>query len=391
MILHLVPTVARPFCNTFPFPSSAGRKTTLQFSFQSGLKESSLRYPSIQSTPDHIYESSLDKHDEITIHGVSDTIVGVLGGGQLGRMLCQAASQMAVKVVILDPLDSCPASSIAYEHIVWGVDVEIEHVDAVTLEKLELQGIDCQPKASTIRIIQDKYLQKVHFSQYGIPLPDFLEIHNLVDIEKAGELFGYPLMIKSKRLAYDGRGNAVAYSKEEVLPFLTINSCFVTALGGFEHDLHVERWTPFVKELSVIVARARDHSIRCFPVVETIHRDNICHIVEAPADVPDQIKKLAVEIAQKAIGSLDGAGVFAVELFLTKDKQIVVKMPKGIPVATVAIGNAANAALLAVRILAANDSDLSDRVIKYQNELRDTVLAKATKLEAEGWERYLNE
>ncbi|KAG6520446.1 hypothetical protein ZIOFF_017502 [Zingiber officinale] len=99
--------------------------------------------------------------------------------------------------------------------------VEIEHVDAVTLEKLELQGIDCQPKASTIRIIQDKYLQKVHFSQYGIPLPDFLEIHNLVDIEKAGELFGYPLMIKSKRLAYDGRGNAVAYSKEEVPSLVT--------------------------------------------------------------------------------------------------------------------------------------------------------------------------
>ncbi|KAG6520447.1 hypothetical protein ZIOFF_017503 [Zingiber officinale] len=67
-------------------------------------------------------------------------------------------------------------------------------------------------------------------------------------------------------------------------------------------------------ELSVIVARTRDHSIRCFPVVQTIHRDNICHIVEAPADVPDQIKKLAVEIAQKAIGSLDGAGVFAVLL-----------------------------------------------------------------------------
>lgn len=632
MILHLVPTVARPFCNTYPFPSSAGRKTTLQFSFQSGSKESSSRYQSIRSThvsmssPDHICESSLYKHDDITVHGVSDTVVGVLGGGQLGRMLCQAASQMAIKVVTLDPLASCPASSIAYEHVVGKFDdgetvcefakrcgvltVEIEHVDAVTLEKLESQGIDCQPKASTIRIIQDKYLQKVHFSQYGIPLPDFLEIHNLADVEKAGELFGYPLMIKSKRLAYDGRGNAVAYSKEEV-PSLA------TALGGFEHGLYVERWTPFVKELSVIVARARDHSIQCYPVVETIHRDNICHIVEAPADLPDKIKKLAVEIAQKAIGSLEGAGVFAVELFLTKDEQVllnevaprphnsghhtiescytsqyeqhlrailglplgdpsmktpaaimynilgedegnsgfylahqliakalnlpgvsvhwydkpeirkqrkmghitivgpskssvkarldslleretsgrhdfviprvgiimgsdsdlptmkdaavvlksfdvpyevtivsahrtpdrmftyassakergiqiiiagaggaahlpgmvasltslpvigvpiktssldgidsllsIVQMPKGIPVATVAIGNAANAALLAVRILAASDSDLSERVIKYQNELRDTVLTKATKLEVEGWERYLNE
>ncbi|RWW25487.1 hypothetical protein BHE74_00021517 [Ensete ventricosum] len=156
---------------------------------------------------------------------------------------------MAIKVVTLDPLESCPASGIAYHHVVGSFDdgdtvrefakrlcgvltVEIEHVDAVTLEKLELLGVDCQPKASTIRIIQDKYLQKVHFSQHGIPLTDFME--------KAGELFGYPLMIKSKRLAYDGRGNAVAHTKEE-LP-----SVFA-ALGGFDHGLYVERWMPFVK------------------------------------------------------------------------------------------------------------------------------------------------
>ncbi|URE25528.1 AIR carboxylase [Musa troglodytarum] len=211
-------------------------------------------------------------------------------------MLCQAANQMAIKVVTLDPLESCPASGIAYHHVVGSFDdgdtvhefakrcgvltVEIEHVDAVSLEKLELLGIDCQPKASTIRIIQDKYLQKVHFSQHGIPLPDFMEIDNLAHVEKAGELFGYPLMIKSKRLAYDGRGNAVAYTKEE-LPSV------VTALGGFDHGLYVGRWMPFVKveELSVIVARARDKSVSCFPVVETIHKDNICHIVEAPASV----------------------------------------------------------------------------------------------------------
>ncbi|CAL9777186.1 unnamed protein product, partial [Musa acuminata subsp. burmannicoides] len=173
------------------------------------------------------------RHDGLAIRGVSETVVGVLGGGQLGRMLCQAANQMAIKVVTLDPLESCPASGIAYHHVVGSFDdVEIEHVDAVTLEKLELLGIDCQSKASTVRIIQDKYLQKVNFSQHGIPLPDFME--------KAGELFGYPLMIKSKRLAYDGRGNAVVHTKEE-LPSV------VTALGGFDHGLYVERWMPFVK------------------------------------------------------------------------------------------------------------------------------------------------
>ncbi|XP_062195557.1 phosphoribosylaminoimidazole carboxylase, chloroplastic-like isoform X2 [Phragmites australis] len=266
------------------------------------------------------------------VHGVSNTVVGVLGGGQLGKMLCQAASQMGVKIVILDPLEDCPASSVCHDHVIGSFNdgdtvrefaqrcsvltVEIEHVDAATLEKLEKQGVDCEPKASTIMIIQDKYRQKEHFSKFGIPLPDFVEVDMSHSIEEAGEIFGYPLMVKSKRLAYDGRGNAVAQKKEEL-------SSVVASLGGFEHGLYVERWTPFVKELSVIVARSRDGSTVCYPVVETIHKDNICHVVEGPAEVSDKIKKLATSVAEKAIKSLEGAGVFAVELFLTEDDQIL--------------------------------------------------------------------
>ncbi|CAO2205244.1 unnamed protein product [Urochloa humidicola] len=266
------------------------------------------------------------------VHGVSNKVVGVLGGGQLGKMLCQAASQMGIKIVILDPLQDCPASSVCHEHVVGSFNdgdtvrefakrcgvltVEIEHVDTATLAKLEEQGVDCEPKASTIMIIQDKYRQKKHFSKFGIPLPDFMEVDTLNSIEEAGERFGYPLMVKSKRNAYDGRGNAVAQKKE-------VLSSVVASLGGFEHGLYVERWTPFVKELSVIVARSRDGSTVCYPVVETIHKDNICHVVEAPAGVSDKIKKSATGVAEKAIKSLEGAGVFAVELFLTEDDQIL--------------------------------------------------------------------
>lgn len=563
--------------------------------------------------------------ESLPVHGVSETVVGVLGGGQLGRMLCQAASLMAVKVVTLDPLQNCPSSTVSYQHVVGSFDdgdtlrdfakrcnvltVEIEHVDALTLEELEQEGVDCQPKASTIKIIQDKYVQKVHFSRHGIPVADYKQINNLESAERAGDNFGYPLMIKSRRLAYDGRGNAVAHSKEE-LP-----AC-LSALGGFNKGLYVERWTPFVKELAVIVARGKDNSVSCYPVVETFHKDNICHIVEAPANVPEKVKYLSLKVAEKAVLSLDGAGVFAVELFLTQDGQVllnevaprphnsghqtiescytsqyeqhlrailglplgdpsmktpaaimynilgedegesgfhlahqlikkalnipgatvhwydkpeirkqrkmghitivgpsmsivksrldlllnrqttvednaatprvaiimgsdsdlpimkdaaevlktfgvsfeitivsahrtpermytfassansrgiqviiagaggaahlpgmvasltplpvigvpirtssldgidsllsIVQMPKGVPVATVAIGNAANAALLAVRILAASDVDIRDKVIKYQEEMKDTVLKKAEKLEGEGWERYMN-
>lgn len=272
------------------------------------------------------------RKDDLTIHGVSEKIVGVLGGGQLGRMLCQAASEMAIKVIVLDPLESCPASAIAYDHMVGSFDdsatveefakrceiltVEIEHVDAATLEKLEQHGVDCQPKASTIRIIQDKYLQKVHFSRHGIPLPEFMQIDNLEGAKRAGDQFGYPLMLKSKRLAYDGRGNAVAKTAEEL-------SSAVAVLGGFERGLYVEKWAPFIKELAVVVARGRDNSVLCYPVVETIHKENICHIVKAPASIPWKIRKQANDIAYDAVCSLEGAGVFAVELFLTRDGQVL--------------------------------------------------------------------
>ncbi|XP_050226054.1 phosphoribosylaminoimidazole carboxylase, chloroplastic isoform X1 [Mercurialis annua] len=276
--------------------------------------------------------SSISKNEECSVHGVSEITVGVLGGGQLGRMLCQAASQMAIKVMVLDPLENCPASSLAYHHMVGSFDdsatveefakrcgvltVEIEHVDVATLEKLEKEGVDCQPKAATVRIIQDKYLQKVHFSRHGIPLPEFMQIDDLESAKRAGDLYGYPLMLKSRRLAYDGRGNAVAKSEVDL-------SSAVAALGGFDRGLYVEKWAPFIKELAVIVARGRDNSILCYPVVETIHKESICHIVKAPANVPWKVKKLATDVAHKAISSLEGAGVFAVELFLTSDGQIL--------------------------------------------------------------------
>ncbi|KAK3017032.1 hypothetical protein RJ639_006770 [Escallonia herrerae] len=246
---------------------------------------------------------------DVPVHGLSETVVGVLGGGQLGRMMCQAASQMAIKVIVLDPAENCPASALCHYHMVGNYDdsatveefakrcgvltVEIEHVDATTLEKLEKQGVDCQPKASTIRIIQDKLLQKEHFSWHDIPLPKFMQINDLESVKRAGDLFGYPLMIKSRRLAYDGRGNAVARSEED-LPGA------VKALGGYDRGLYVEKWASFIKELAVIVARGRDNSIICYPV--------------APANVPGKIMKLATEVACRAVSSLEGAGILLNEV-----------------------------------------------------------------------------
>ncbi|XP_023873348.1 phosphoribosylaminoimidazole carboxylase, chloroplastic isoform X1 [Quercus suber] len=326
---RITPPSPPPTTLSFFFSMNHSTKQNPLLSSSSSLKHTTPVFASQASRVTH--ETSPSK-DDVPVHGLSEVIVGVLGGGQLGRMLCQAASQMAIKVMVLDPLENCPASALSYHHMVGSFDdsatvrefakrcdvltVEIEHVDVATMEMLEQQGVDCQPKASTIRIIQDKYLQKVHFCRHAIPLPEFMQIDDLEGAKRAGELFGYPLMIKSKRLAYDGRGNAVAHNEEEL-------SSAVAALGGFDRGLYVEKWAPFVKELAVIVARGRDNSILCYPVVETIHKENICHIVRAPANVSWDIRKHATDVAYKAVSSLEGAGVFAVELFLTGDGQIL--------------------------------------------------------------------
>nr|ABP68414.1 aminoimidazole ribonucleotide carboxylase [Physcomitrium patens] len=267
-----------------------------------------------------------------TTWGLCDTVIGVLGGGQLGRMLCQAASPMGIKVSVLDPLEDCPAGNIAYHYQVGSfkdmqavrefakgcgaLTVEIEHVNVETLEALARENVDIEPKPFTIRIIQDKYMQKMHFKKHDVALPEFMKIDSAEEAEEAGKLFGYPLMLKSRRDAYDGRGNAVVESRE-ALPLA------ISSLGGIERCLYAEKWAPFVKELAIMVARGRDGSIRSFPVVETTHVSNICHTVEAPARIPKEVAELAMQVAERAVGSLSGAGMFGVELFLLKDGNVL--------------------------------------------------------------------
>lgn len=259
--------------------------------------------------------------------------MGVLGGGQLGRMLCEAASPLAIRVAVLDAEPEAPSSLIAYKHQVGAfrdpeavldfakkcdvITMEIEHVNVDALFELEAAGIEVEPKASTIAVIQDKYLQKVHFTNHGVPLPDFRPVEDMEAAHAVMEEFGLPLMLKSRKNAYDGKGNAVVRSPEDL-------EDAVQALGGFDRGLYAEKWAPFVKELAVMVTRGRDGELRSFPLVETTHKDNICHTVVAPAPgVPEAIQERAKEVAELAIGSLAGAGVFGVELFLLPNDEVL--------------------------------------------------------------------
>ncbi|QPG73360.1 Bifunctional purine biosynthetic protein ade1 [Brettanomyces nanus] len=262
-------------------------------------------------------------------------VVGILGGGQLGRMLVEAANRLNVKTVILESGKLAPAKQInaVSEHVDGSftdpaairelakrcdiLTVEIEHVDTDTLKAVRKEtGIQIHPSPETLEIIKDKYAQKQHLMKYNIPVAECLSVESTAAaLAKVGEKFDYPYMLKSKTEAYDGRGNYVVEDK----------SCIMKALEVL-HDrpLYAERWAPFTKELAVMVVRSVKGEIFSYPTVETIQQNNICHIVYAPARISDTKRAEAQIMAGNAIASFSGAGIFGVEMFLLPDGQLLV-------------------------------------------------------------------
>ncbi|KAN0061586.1 phosphoribosylaminoimidazole carboxylase ade2 [Thecaphora frezii] len=288
--------------------------------------------------------------------------VGVLGAGQLGRMFVEAASRLNVQVRLLDVGESAPAKQICYapgpnasgpqQHVdgsfadpqkirelaskVDILTIEIEHVDASQLQKvLDDKLVDAvHPLPSTIALIQDKYAQKVHLSANNLPLADYMpvgpeEVTASSDVAttseaqkqgvaEAGRAFGYPLMLKSRTQAYDGKGNFVVKSPEMAAEA-------VAALGGGRRGLYAEKWAPFEREIAVMVVRSATGEVRAYPAVETVHRNSICHTVFAPLRVPDAgVERRAREIAKRAVATFGGAGVFGVEMFQMKGGDLLI-------------------------------------------------------------------
>eukprot|EP00730_Choanoeca_flexa_P012238 TRINITY_DN3743_c0_g1_i1.p1 TRINITY_DN3743_c0_g1~~TRINITY_DN3743_c0_g1_i1.p1 ORF type:complete len:615 (+),score=126.37 TRINITY_DN3743_c0_g1_i1:67-1845(+) len=243
--------------------------------------------------------------------------VGVLGGGQLGRMMAEAGHRLGVKVVALDPLgDDSPTGQLTHGSVKGSfrdaklieelrskadvVTVEIEHVDCDALDAIMATGTPVHPSPKAIRIIQDKYAQKQHFASHNVALGEYREANDAESIKAVAKDFGYPLMLKAKRMAYDGKGNAVV--KDEASIEAALASLKTT-------ELYVEKWVPYVKELAVMVARSIQGEVVAYPVVETRQHNNICHCVLAPTSSSMQVQTLATRVACKAVAALAGQEV----------------------------------------------------------------------------------
>ena len=263
-----------------------------------------------------------------------DKRVGVLGGGQLGRMLVEAANLLEIKINFLDaPNSSAKQVSNHAGHIDGKfkdpdaitrlaansdvVTIEIEHVDTEILEEISKTS-DVQPSWKTIRTIQDKYLQKEHLQSHGVATAQsmVLEEPSLAQLEKAAASFGLPFMLKSRKEAYDGRGNFPVFTKNDFKP--TLEKLEVN------REYYAEKWADFKMELAVMVVQTKDQ-VLSFPTVETIHEDSICKLVYAPArGVSDAINRKAQELARKAVACFWGKGVFGVEMFLLNDDSLLI-------------------------------------------------------------------
>lgn len=257
--------------------------------------------------------------------------IGIVGGGQLGRMLTQSAHKLGFRVVVLDPTKNSPAGQVADRQIVGGfkdrkkilelakvsdfLTFEIESADNKTLEELVKKGKPVNPSPKILKIIKDKFGQKVFLREHDVPVADFVLIQNEKDALKQAEFFGYPFLLKARFDAYDGRGNYLIQKKSD------IPKAFKKLRGS---KLYAERFVPFQKELSVVSARDKFDSTQMFEVVETIHKNNICHIVRSPANISHKTKKMAKKIAENVLEALRGIGVFAIEMFLTKRGEILV-------------------------------------------------------------------
>ena len=263
----------------------------------------------------------------ITVPGPT---LGVVGGGQLGRMMGEAAAPLGVEIVVLDPTPDCPASPVVSDQIVAdfddpdGIHELASRVDALTFE-IELADPDVlaaaaaehdvpvQPDPATLETIQDKLVQKEALADAGIPVPEFVAVATADGLERVVEEFG-GVMLKAREGGYDGRGNVPVTDPADAADALA-------EVGG---NAMAETFVDFEREIAVMGLKGPDGETRTYPATETIHREEILRESVSPARADDAVVEEAEAVAGDVLDLLDGRGVYGIELFETRDGEVLV-------------------------------------------------------------------
>lgn len=252
--------------------------------------------------------------------------LGILGGGQLGRMLIQSGIDFNIPFSILDPDAHAPCASLAEFHhgkltdfdtvMKFGsacdiITIEIENVNVAALKELVKQGKKVFPQPEIIELIQDKRTQKAFYREHNIPTADFILTENAADVNRQASFL--PAVNKLGREGYDGRGVRILRTTDDLV-------------NAFDAPGLLEKLVDFDKEISVIVARNSNGEVKTFPAVEMVFHPvhNLVEYLFAPATLSEEINNKAHAIATKIIHELDMVGLLAVEMFVTKEGEVLV-------------------------------------------------------------------
>ena len=256
--------------------------------------------------------------------------IGILGGGQLGRMITFEAHKLGYRTAVLDPDPDGPAAQVADDVVVgkWSdveqalalarisdvVTVETEHIPWELLAEVE-KVAPLRPGSHVLRVVQNRLRQKEFLAQHAFPQPSFAHVHDGDSLREAVQRVGAPAVLKSLTGGYDGKGQARAMRPDEA----------DAAWGTLGRAPCIwEAFVDYQAEVSVVLARGIDDAVEYYPLVENVHRKGILHTTRAPARVERDVQRDAQEIATRIATSLDHVGVLAVEMFLLRDGSLQV-------------------------------------------------------------------
>lgn len=259
-------------------------------------------------------------------------VIGILGGGQLAKMSLLEAVRMGFDVAIFEGFHNSPAGRLTHFQFSGEISnrdvldkfiaisdvitLENEFIDESHLNYIERKGKKVFPSSHTIKLIQDKFVQKSTLQKAGIPVAPFTEIAQSDTFLSVAERLGPKFVLKSKKMGYDGYGNHLVESDSDYKEGLE-------KLLNRKSELYAEKFIPFVKELAIMVAVNTISNVT-YPVVETEQENHICKIVTAPAKIDERIAVKATELAISAIKAVNGIGIFGIEFFLTAEGEILV-------------------------------------------------------------------
>lgn len=259
--------------------------------------------------------------------------IGIIGGGQLGKMMILDGKRLDHQFMILDPAAACPAHGIADAHIVAGFDdikamkqlaamvdvitYEFEHISVEALKEIEMMGVPVYPSSKTLSLIQNKFIQKQWLENNQIPVPCFMNVDGIKDIDQAAKEFGYPVILKTCTGGYDGKGNYVIHTEAEI-------EAGYHALGGGTLPLMAEACIDFEKEVSILACRSSNGQSVVFPVAENMHVNSILDETTVPAKISEATQQEAMVVARACLEAFDACGMMCIELFVTRDGHVLV-------------------------------------------------------------------